>query len=569
MQYIHETIIKDIVDIIGQVKDIKGIEDLIKRNKNGRNMKSIAQASSNLTLTYPCLVSNGLSIEAAGMISKAMERKNAQMLQLLLGAWQSYTLTGNEKFDPITYLKQFHSNLNVDANITVDSVFDTVDKVIKLAESAGMCTDAVTPLTESQMVTYLKESSFIEKTLPDSISENSVGSYKIKSNTKIGGIDVIQERTYHANGLGFGDLDYPRDATGNAYFSNPTRTNHNGGVEYMDSDDDLMQFANNRARLQGQNITNARNANSMHYDANRETRDRDNYNYQRSQRQSTQKQYTDVTDADERNQKFAYNQSKERREQDRNAREIEKNNRDARSASIKDLQMQQQTTQGSIAQLQNVDVKKANELVGTPIMVTVHVCNDKGSIDPISFLIAVKSKMYPLDSKDIVQRIITKNKDRNFFGKLIKVATGEISFVRDFLFAIDQVKLDSLSQSRKGSSSKMWRVLERMALKSKVTRALGKNNDYLAITTLVISQEEVEYIKKYANMNMEQEGLARSILDAYNLLCLVIVDETNETAKFIFNTGQDLFEELSFNQLEREASDGSYRKMVNLISKIK
>ena len=583
MSVIHETVIKTIVDILSDLKEVKGssLEQLGKNFKNGRSMKSIAQASNELTLTYPCLVSNTLSIESCSMISKAMERKNAQMLQLLLGAWQSQSLNAGEEFNPIAYLKQYHNNLNIDYNVTVDSALDTVDKIIKLTEEAGFNVEKAPVITESEQIKILKENRNREINLPDSINESPIVNYKVK---KINGrLDIVQERTNFSRDLGYDDTHYP---SGRYPYPTTTRRDSNGDYyeDMMVSDDELNNFAYNRTR------------------ALSSIEDRQ-YNTQQRQRTSNSDEYgnDDVTDTDIRNQNFArnkqsmefsrnkegreqayhdkqmekikddirFNRNKEGREQSKELRDIEKHNASMRSGRIKDTLTMQQLSQGGIAQLQNVDVKKANELVGTPIMVTVHIARGEGQIDALSFLIAVKSKMYPLESKDIINRIINKNKDKNFFGKLIKVATGEISFVKDFLFAIDGAKLDALSQSRKGSSSKLWRVLERTALKSKVTRALGKNNDCMSISTLVISQDEVEYIKKYANIDMDKEQYARVILDAYNLLCLVIVDETNEVAKFLFNTGQDLFEELSFNQLEREATDGSYKKMVNLITKMK
>jgi hypothetical protein len=527
MQVVHETVIKDIVDILSDLKDNKSLENLLKNSKRG-GMKSIAQASSNLTLTYPCLVSNSLSIDSVSMISKAMERKNAQMIQMLLSAYQSKKLNGDEEFDPIKYLQKFHKNLNIDYNVSVDSILDTVDKVVKLAESAGMYVDTVQYIPESQQIKYIKEQSKQDNTLPDMISESSVASYKISKNNMFGKTVVLQERTDYTNGLGFNDNR--NDPT----LLNPTVT-RDGIEDVAKGDDEFLSIAKDYW-----NVQNAMNKNK--YDTNKERREAEKHEFEKQ---------------------------KNNREVERNNRERQKHGLGITVDKAKYLNTSQQTAQGRIAQLQNVDVKKANELVGTPIMVTVHVTNKEGLLDPISFLIAVKSKIYPLDSKDIIQRVITKNKDKNFFGKIVKVATGEISFVRDFLFAIDQAKLDSLSQSRKGNSSKLWRVLERMAMKSKFSRAIGKQNEYMAITTLVMSQEEVEYIKKYANMDMEKEAIAKVIVDAYNLLCLVIVDETNETAKFLFNSDQELFEELSFNQLEREATDGSYRKMVNLITKMR
>ena len=508
MKAVHETVIKDIVDIFNDIKNSK-ITDLISNARNNKkSIRSIAQSSSNFTLTYPCLVSDSLDITSASMISKATERKNAQMLQLVLGAYQQQKIEAGKEFDPIEYLQQFHKNLNI-SYVSTDDIFDTMDMIIKkVHESSGMVvntTDCI--ISEAQQIKYLQENSTIDTELPDMFSESSVARFKI--NNRYGRIDVFNE--------------------------------NNGNPERLDRTEWT------------------RTLKDSHPNAGQED------------------PFDVPTDADIKTQRFYYNKTKEERDAEKHNWEktdrINKQNSDrVKDANdlIKIINTKQQTAQSRIAtQLQNADVKKANELIGTPIMVTVHVVNDQGLLDPVTFLIAIKSKMYPLSSKDIIQRIINKNKDRNFFGKLIKVATGEISFVRDFLLAVDKAKLDSMSQSVKGNSSKLWRVLERMATKSKLSRTFGKQNEYMAITTLVISQEEVEYIKRYANMDMTNENIARGIIDAYNLLCLVIVDETNECAKFLYNADQELFEELSFNQLEREATDGSYKKMVNLITKMK
>ncbi len=121
-------------------------------------------------------------------------------------------------------------------------------------------------------------------------------------------------------------------------------------------------------------------------------------------------------------------------------------------------------------------------------------------------------------------RIVIKNQDRNGLLKLIKATTREISFVRDFLLAIDKAKIDALSHSNRGSSSKMWKILERRALKSKIRRTLGQINDASAISTIVISQEEVEFLKKTENIDIENPNVIRPIMESYNLMGVCIVD---------------------------------------------
>jgi hypothetical protein len=56
-------------------------------------------------------------------------------------------------------------------------------------------------------------------------------------------------------------------------------------------------------------------------------------------------------------------------------------------------------------------------------------------------------------------------------------------------------------------------------------------------------------------------------MDAYNFMDVVIVDENFEVARFLFDSG-NYFEDISFAMLERESGDSSYKKVINLISKI-
>ena len=219
-------------------------------------------------------------------------------------------------------------------------------------------------------------------------------------------------------------------------------------------------------------------------------------------------------------------------------------------------------------QLLDSDVKKANELQPTQMVIHFTSCGMEGDPVNTSAVIGVKAKLYPIDSMDIINRIKLKNQDNNGFNKFLRASTREISFWKDFVFAIDKAKIDAISNSKRGSSSKFWKVLERRALKSKLRRRLRGTNDATAITTLVISGEEVEYLKKMENIDISKESVMRPIMESYNLMGVVIVDESMENAKFLFDTADDIYETVSFNHLEREASDNNYKKVVNLMTKL-
>ena len=113
---IHETALRDIVDVINSVKDF----DQIKWMQTKNNVGSIAKRSSDLILVFPVLVSNSLSIKTATIISKAIERKCSALLQILFA---SINMTSSKTLQD--YISQFHTNLN--GRISMDDLIEILD----------------------------------------------------------------------------------------------------------------------------------------------------------------------------------------------------------------------------------------------------------------------------------------------------------------------------------------------------------------------------------------------------------------------------------------------------------
>ena len=223
-------------------------------------------------------------------------------------------------------------------------------------------------------------------------------------------------------------------------------------------------------------------------------------------------------------------------------------------------------------QVSDADFKKANELMPTPMVINFMIPGENG--EPVKYdsaLTAVKAKLYPIASDDIVNHVSDKVADRNWLTNFFRASTREISFMKDFVLAIDKAKIDALSMSdRKRTTDKMWKVLERRAITSRLKRAMRRADSasVAAITTLVISQEEVEYLRKYNNVDVEKVSTILNLFESLNLMCVCIVDESLEVAKFIYDEQEPLWETISFTHLEREASDNTYKKVVNLMTKV-
>ena len=219
-------------------------------------------------------------------------------------------------------------------------------------------------------------------------------------------------------------------------------------------------------------------------------------------------------------------------------------------------------------QLLDSDVKKANELVPTMMMVTFNTISTDGkAVGQTTGVVGVKAKMYPVDSIDLVSRLTAKVKDKNGLFGLVRASTREISFFRDLVFAIDKAKLDAKNMASNNDNARMFKVLERRAAKKRFS-SLMKKNDASPITSLVISQSEVEYMKQYSNIDMEKSHAARAVLEAYNLMDIVVADESLEIAKFLFDDGDGVYETLTFDTLEKQSNDNSTKKIINLLSRV-
>lgn len=220
---------------------------------------------------------------------------------------------------------------------------------------------------------------------------------------------------------------------------------------------------------------------------------------------------------------------------------------------------------GSITLTQD-KLDKAN--LQMPLMMKVNFIS-KATGRPIttSAYLGIKCKLFDVAGLDIVQRIVSKNSSAVSLFNFIRATSQEIGFWRDFVFALSKAKVDAISNARNGSSSKMWKALEQRATKSKLNQFFRQKNDATAITSLLVTTDEVEELKKNNDIDLSRSNVARKIMSDYNLLCIGIVDETTESVALIFDTGDDEYELVRFKSLKKE-KDMDAKQIVNLLTKM-
>ena len=553
---VHETVVSDVLDIL---KDgIHTASDLMNKPGDVGRARSLTKYTKGLILVFPVAASKSNHIESVGIVAKAIEQKAVTLLQLAFSAANITTVKSG-----VEYLNQFHTNLDFD-KMSLDSFIDVMDSMID--ESA------VSADVYSQYRAVSDDLRNLSYTLNTGINESfSLNQYSIiKPEYARDGYTVLKEADYDQYARiskntrqAYTDLLAKKGLDFDSVYNGALKMSM--GVNGTDIDLD-------KASKYISDVLNPTNANAlkdidvMLKAANMAEKDK--------QFQKTYDQNQEKIDAEKKNLKdrLKIDQKKTDLDAERLLHQKKKDRDDAayrdRRDEIMDAERERQARLDLMRNnLVSNDVRKANELVPTMMIVNFKVIDDEiGEINR-QMVIGVKAKIYEIEPSDMINKVITKHTDSDVLLKLVKVGTREISFVKDFLLAINDAKLDALSKSRRGSTNKLFKVLERRSLKGRIGRALKAKNYYKAITTIVISQEEAEELLKN-NVNVSDVKTIRAIMEKLNIMCFVIIDESAEAARFIFDTGDDTYETIPFTQLEREQKDGMSRKVINLIAKM-
>lgn len=219
--------------------------------------------------------------------------------------------------------------------------------------------------------------------------------------------------------------------------------------------------------------------------------------------------------------------------------------------------------------LTNQEVKKQNELKPTLMVINfVDVLGGGRGQIVKSFTAGVKSRIIPVESMDIVERLAEKNPQRNGSGlsKFVKFTTGEISLAKSISDSFTRTKLKAKNAVKnKSGIGRMWDILEKRGIANNASKVRRVSNDASAITGLVVSQETVNYLKNSYDFDIERVKNAKKVMDAYNLMSIFIADEANEIVKSIYD-GNQQYEYLSYTSLHKDVADKNYKKIINLLN---
>lgn len=507
----------DTVDTIVQIaKGLSNVATNKVANKSEYSYSSIAKAASKLIAVFPVLTSRTVSFDTAHMTSKYIEQISCQFFMFAL---QQANIS-NAK-DGIAYLRQFHQNLNMGD--------DNTDAVIAAMQS---WIDAYTKGTQ-------ESTTFADALNNEALSEAMIDPFMMQSDdVKISASDMRE-------------LMHVMQESANIQFYD-TKLNPLSIDDYVvrefavgDYRVTVSPYILNEAKLDRNKANNS-------YKENKE---------QHRHEEEMDRNYTERYKADRKAETEYYKEYNRSREADRQYNDQKDKDTKEQNGRVNANRMRANTTI-----LKDQDIKKMNDAVPSILIVKFYQKNDNDiSGVATEFLIGIKSKVVPITTAEILRRIMNDNKDGQKFLKFMRVITGELK-ASDVLLGLSRITDDVKSYKVKGARGDIWTLLQNRAVAAKEQVRSGKHNDFSAITTVLISQQDADELYREENFDINDPKNAIHFMQSYNLMGFAIADDSNEVLHLLLDNGSKNFEDISYRMLERETQDSTYKKLINLMA---
>lgn len=518
-------IFKDITDTVKDIRDeLKGVEGDYLTQKR---YSSIAKQSMEGTLQFPILISRSLDLGTSQIITKALEREFASFAQIVL-SMNPYLDLKKDK-NVAGYLRNFHQNTG---NVRTTSGDFTLENATALSND--------------------------DETLNGLFVTCEGATRKVIGENR----KQLESILEHVNMNKLNDLYIPQE---------PVVRFKNGELsEYYNSKIEPLTEAKRQTKVSYKSGNNNIEK-SYIYDDDTEKNyklQQDKFRYQKQQdklnraERSEKDRIAQIFNQD----KFEFEKGKDKRNYDQKERQMA-NQRSEFNRKMK-FEEDKFAAMNRGVKLSDNDAKKANELVPTMMNLSLNVKEDGNFGGVINCMIGIKAVLHPINNDEMVNNIVAGCKNSNKFFNFIRWTSGETTFLKDFILNVSEIKNDVYNKSK--GASHWWTTLKRRKTWAKNKHRLmvlaGGGKRILPNATIVITMEEVEYIKNNYGFDLMSINMVDKIMKEYFLLSFVIVDSSLEVAHFLFD-GQLNFQSVSFNGLEKENnSKNDFKEVMKMVN---
>lgn len=209
----------------------------------------------------------------------------------------------------------------------------------------------------------------------------------------------------------------------------------------------------------------------------------------------------------------------------------------------------------------DMDIKKANDAIPMFAKATINfVVNETGETLERDLLVGIKAYMHLAPASELVNDIYNCIINKRKFLRFVKFITGEERSLSDLMFGIKELKNDALSNR---TESGRWRSAFRSRKRWSKISIPKLMKEYTPNGTLVITMNEVNYLKDQYGIDIMRADHVKMLMDADFLLGFVVIDQANEMVYATYDGHGAGFQQYTYAMLER-AAEISQREMMQL-----
>lgn len=210
----------------------------------------------------------------------------------------------------------------------------------------------------------------------------------------------------------------------------------------------------------------------------------------------------------------------------------------------------------------NMDMTKANEAVPLFTKATIgFIVDETEEVVSRDVLIGIKAYIHRAPSLELVNDIYNSIINKRKFLRFVKFITGEERSLSDLVFGIKELRNDALD-ARGGAGE--WRsAFKRRRRWSKMSIPYLMK-DYTPNGTIVMTMNEVEYIRSQYGIDIMKPDHVKMIMDSDFLLGFVILDQAEEMVYVTYDGHGYGFQTYTYAMLERENANSTTRELREL-----
>lgn len=200
----------------------------------------------------------------------------------------------------------------------------------------------------------------------------------------------------------------------------------------------------------------------------------------------------------------------------------------------------------------DMDMKKANEAI--PIFTKANIgfiVDGTEEVVERDVLVGVKAYIHKAPTAELVNDIYNCIINKRKFLKFVKFVTGEERSLSDLLFGIKELRTDALDAH--GGAGE-WRSAFRQRRRWAKMSVPYLMKEYTPNGTLVITMNEVEFIKEQYGIDIMNPDHVKMIMDADFLLGFVVIDQSEEMVYVTYDGHGYGFQQYTYAMLERESN---------------